>query len=265
MNARRKSAIILFTAAAIFLVHRAGAQQQNPNSMPGMNMPDTNAPDKTTPDKNTDDMQHDVDQNPEAARVANDEMSGSSMNMNQHMFMTDLQPKSPGDDQRAAEIIDLLQKSLAKYTDYKVALADGYQIFLPKIPQPMYHFTNYRNAFQALFLFNPAHPTSLLYKKTATGYELIGAMFTAPKRATEQELDARVPLSVARWHEHVNLCMPPKGAPLLQADWKQFGLAGSIATQDACVKAGGRWIPQIFGWMVHVYPFETDPNKVWAH
>ena len=90
-------------------------------------------------------------------------------------------------------------------------------------------------------------------------------MYTAPKNSTERQLDERVPLSVARWHEHVNFCMPPKGTPAGQVNWKEFGFVGSIATQDACEQAGGRWFPQMFNWMVHVYPFETDPSKVWAH
>lgn len=213
---------------------------------------------------NASDFQREVDQNPEVALSADETMDTPDMDPNPHLFETELQPRNSADDQRAQEILDILQKSIAKYKDYRVALADGYQIFLPKTAQPIYHFTNYRNAFTAAFVFNPAHPTSLLYRKAKDSYELVGAMFTAPKSATEQQLNDRVPLSMARWHEHVNLCLPPKGTPLQHADWKQFGLTGSIATQDACVAAGGRWIPQIFGWMVHVYPFETNPEKIWA-
>jgi hypothetical protein len=213
------------------------------------------------------DMQHETEQFPEAAKAANDAMSmpGMEMNANPHMFMTELQPKQPGDDRRAQEIVEILGKSIAKYKDYKVAITDGYQIFGPKVAQPVYHFTNYHNAINAAFIFNPAHPTSLLYKKTADGYELVGAMYTAPKNATEAQLNDRVPLSIARWHEHVNFCMPPRGTSIQQVNWKEFGLAGSIATHDACAQVNGRWIKQIFGWMVHVYPFESDPAKVWAH
>ena len=31
--------------------------------------------------------------------------------------------------------------AMAPYEDYHKALADGYQIFLPNVPQPQYHFT----------------------------------------------------------------------------------------------------------------------------
>jgi hypothetical protein len=144
-----------------------------------------------------------------------------------------------------------------------VALNDGFKIFLPNIPQPEYHFTSYRNGFLEAFTFDPRRPTSLLYRKTSTGYELVGAMYTMPKRASEDQLNARVPLSVAMWHLHTNLCMPPS-AVLRNADWTRFGLKGSIATQDACDAAGGRFRPSIFGWMVHVYPYEDSLDKVFA-
>ena len=57
---------------------------------------------------------------------------------------------------------------------------------------------------------------------------------------------------------------PAKGTPPSEVNWKEFG-QGSIATEEACDVAGGRWVPQIFNWMVHVYPFEKDPAKIWAH
>ncbi len=201
----------------------------------------------------------------EAGRSANEAMADHDMRMSAHMVMTDLRTRSAADSQRAAQIVETLKKSIAKYQDYKAALGDGFRIFMPNLPQPLYHFTNYGNGYQAEYRFNPEQPTSLLYKKSGDGYALIGAMYTAPRNSTEAQLDERVPLSVARWHEHVNLCMAPKGTPANEVDWKKFGFIGSIATQDACQQADGRWFPVIFNWMVHVYPFETDPGKVWAH
>jgi len=44
----------------------------------------------------------------------------------------------------------------------------------------------------------------------------------------------------------------------------KFGLRGTIVTQDACDTAGGRFHPSIFGWMVHVYPYEDSLDKVFA-
>src|SRR6266566_4164438 len=77
-------------------------------------------------------------------------------------------------------------------------------------PQEQNHFTNYRYGFEAVMRFNPEHPTSLLYEKTGDEYKLIGVMYTAPKNANCNELDKRIPLSIAQWHAHVNMCVPPK-------------------------------------------------------
>jgi hypothetical protein len=180
-----------------------------------------------------------------------------------HMHMTTMRPPTPEDTARANEIVAQLRSGIEKYKDYQVALNDGYKIFLPNLPQPEYHFTNYWNGFLESFSFDPARPTSLLYKKTSDGYELVGAMYTMPKRATEEQLNARVPLSVAMWHLHTNLCMPQKGQ-FRNADWTKFGLKGSIATQEACEAANGRFQPVIFGWMVHVYPYEDSLDKIFA-
>lgn len=180
-----------------------------------------------------------------------------------HMHMTSPRPETLEDAARAKGIVDQLRAGIAKYKDYHVAIAEGYKIFLPNLPQPEYHFTNYRNGFLEAFTFDPGRPTSLLYKKTSTGYELVGAMYTMPKRATEEQLNERVPLSVASWHLHTNLCMPPADQRR-NADWTKFGLRGSIATQEACDAAGGKFHPVIFGWMVHVYPYEDSTEKIFA-
>jgi hypothetical protein len=180
-----------------------------------------------------------------------------------HMHMTKPRPETAEDQKRAEEIVELLRAGIEKYKDYHVALNDGYRIFLPNVKQPEYHFTNYMNGFLEAFTFDPARPTSLLYKKTATGYELVGAMYTMPKRATEDQLNERVPLSIATWHQHTNLCLPPLGHRLT-ADYTKFGLQGSITTREACDAAGGTFHPVILGWMVHVYPYEDTTTKMFA-
>jgi len=180
-----------------------------------------------------------------------------------HMHMTAMRPQTASDVARANEIVGQLRSGIEKYRDYHVALNEGYKIFLLNLPQPEYHFTKYQNGFLEAFRFDPSQPTSLLYRKTADGYELVGAMYTMPKRATEEQLNERVPLSVAMWHLHTNLCMPPRDE-LKTADWSKFGLKGSIATQNACDAAGGKFHSSIFGWMVHVYPYEDSLDKIFA-
>jgi hypothetical protein len=191
---------------------------------------------------------------------------GSMAHMAGHMNMTNLRPVQAGDQQKADALVTAAKAAMMPYQDYHKALSDGYKIFLPNVPQPQYHFTNYQYAFEARSGFDPLKPTSLLYKKTADGgYRLVGAMYTDRVDATEEELNNRIPLSIARWHQHTNFCKAP-------ADQKaayfgpnaKFGLLGSITTKEACEAAGGEFHPHVFGWMVHVYPFETDAKKIWS-
>ena len=193
------------------------------------------------------------------------QMSSHHLESSSHMKMTPVRAVRAGDQQRADQILASAREAAEKYRDYKVALADGFQIFLPDVPQKMYHFTNYRYGFEATFALNPEHPTSLLYEKQGDSYKLIGVMYTAPKNSTQEELDSRIPLSIAQWHAHVNFCAPPREhrSELFQPN-SRFGLQGSITTQDACEQAGGKFSPQVFGWMVHVYPFEKETAQIWS-
>jgi len=234
--------------------HHETSNPQAMPDMPGMNMPGMNMP--------SGDHQGANPQQQAEAQAMNAMHPGHMMET-AHMRMTAPRPPTPEDLKRADQIVATLKEVLEPYKDYRYALANGYQIFLPNMPQPEYHFNNYWNGFVESFTFDPARPTSLLYKKTRDGYELTGAMYTAPRTATLDQLDARVPLSVARWHVHLNLCMPRRGQ-MANANWKLFGLTGSIATQEACQEAGGQFFPQIFGWMVHVYPYAA-PEKMFVH
>lgn len=200
-----------------------------------------------------------------ASAVGSDEHGGMS-NMPGHMYMTTLRAPKPGDQQKADDIVAAAKQAMAPYADYRKALEDGYEIFLPDVPQPQYHFTNAANGLQARSHFDPLKPTSLLYRKRADGgYELLGVMYTDRVDATEEEIDERVPLSVARWHQHVNFCRAPAGrkSEYFGPDAK-FGLLGSISTKEACESAGGSFYPHIFGWMVHVYPNEKDSKNIWS-
>jgi hypothetical protein len=212
------------------------------NGMPGMDMHD----------------EHSAE-----AGAVHDMTSGGHDAHSLHMHMTAPRPHAPDDIQRANEVVAQLRGGIEKYRDYHVALDEGFKIFLPNTPQPEYHFTKMKNGFLEAFTFDASRPTSLLYKKTSTGYELVGAMYTMPKRASEDKLNERVPLSIASWHLHTNLCLPPRDQRL-SADYTIFGLNGSIATQKACDAAGGRFMPTVFGWMVHVYPYEDGLDKIFA-
>jgi hypothetical protein len=195
-------------------------------------------------------------------KASADDMAG----MSGHMYMTTLRPEKPGDREKADAVVAAAKEAMAPYRDYHKALEDGYHIFLPNVRQPQYHFTKYANGREARNHFDPLKPTSLLYTKTPDGgYTLVGAMYTDRVDASEEEIDNRIPLSIARWHQHVNFCRAPFG------HWSEyggpnakFGLLGSINTEEACDAAGGKFYPHVLGWMVHVYPYEKDPKDVWS-
>jgi hypothetical protein len=191
-------------------------------------------------------------------------MTDSHAHLGPHFRWTTLRPLSQYDQATAWDILRQLRQALAPYREYRAAMNAGFEPFLPNVQQPHYHFTRQWNGLKSAFRFDPKQPTSLLYKKTPDGYELEGAMFTAPKWANEADLNERIPLSIAQWHAHVNICLPPR-KDMQTADWKKFGPKGSILTKAECDQAGGRFNPQLFGWMVHVYPFADTPEKIWTH
>jgi hypothetical protein len=230
--------------------------QNSPQDMKGMNMPGHDMSRMAALGSGDD---------PDATAHAMHSMEGHHMDMGPHMKMTTLRPPGPRDAEKAQKVAETARGVMEKYKDYQVALNDGFKIFHPELPQKQYHFTSYRYAIEAAFRFNPEHPTSLLYEKNTGGYRLVGVMYTAPKRFTEDDLNQRIPLSIAQWHEHVNFCAPPTGRKQeMFGAAPRFGLKGSIATQAECEANGGDFHPVIFSWMVHLYPLEKDAAQIWS-
>jgi len=184
--------------------------------------------------------------------------------MGPHRKWTTLRPADSGDLERADQIVKTLRQALARYKDYHVAMNEGFVPMHPERKPRHYHFANKERRFLAKRLFDPAQPTSLLYKKTENGYELEGAMYTAPRNMTEEQLNERIPLSIAQWHAHVNICLEADGSGRRMTR-RQFGFKGTIADEAECRQAGGRFVPQAGGWMIHVYPFEATPAQIWTH
>jgi hypothetical protein len=177
--------------------------------------------------------------------------------MDPHMSMTKSRSLQPGDQARGDAILAAAKKA-----------ADGYTIFLPEQRQNVYHFILAFPSSDHKEHFDADQPRGLLYTKIdgpTPGYKLIGVMYMARYDTTEDDLNARVPLSIAQWHLHLNLCVPPQPE---QRNWLMgdatFGLNGSIATAEACRAAGGYFKPHLAGWMTHIYPFETDPARIWG-
>lgn len=91
-------------------------------------------------------------------------------------------------------------------------------------------------------------------------------MYTMPADTPLDQLDRRIPLSVARWHQHTKICLPPRGTEGVaggDSAEKEFGTRGRIATREACQAAGGRWFDRVFGWMIHVNLAASSPGAVW--
>lgn len=216
---------------------------------------------------------------------------GKHMDMGPHMTMTKLRAPTPADTERAAQIMKTMREQLSKYQDYKVAEADSYLPYMESVPQDVYHFSN-KDQTQAEYLgdIDIKRPGSLLYeKKTFGGYKLVGAMYSAPPNYTPDQLDKIIPLGLTRWHAHTNICLPSgiseddvmNGRITPHANARaagmgrhtdprvgyfadqRFGFLGTISEAGECESVGGNFHPQIFGWMVHVYPFAgTDDLKV---
>jgi len=203
--------------------------------------------------------------------MAMDHAMAGSMAEGAHMVMTPSWPLAPGDSARADAIVAEVRRTLSKYQDVHQAEADGFRAFFPNVPQPVYHYTSRANGLAARRGFDVTRPTSLLYRPDGHGgFTLVGVMYTAPRRTTLEELNRRVPLSIARWHEHVNWCLPPAGQRARWAEMRDgepvFGPKSAIATREACDAVGGRFIPHLFGWMVHVQAFASDdPAVIWSH
>jgi hypothetical protein len=207
-----------------------------------------------------------------AAMAADHAMAGMVSNEDLHMRLTPLRSPAPGDSARAAEVLAVMRRELGKYREVRAAEADGFRQFLPGAGAPIQHYTKFRWALQSRNGLDPARPTSLLYQRGADGaLTLVGAMFTAPPQTSDAELDARLPLSLARWHQHVNWCIPPLADA--RRRWSEtkngqpvFGPKSPIATAEACEAVGGRFQPRLFGWMLHVMAFsEGDPWNAHHH
>jgi hypothetical protein len=230
----------LYLAAALLtpLLAHSGQKGQHQRSMPGMDMRD-------------DDMS---DMGPSMAAMAG------------HMQITPLRPKQPGDKEKAEAVVAATKASIERYKDYRKALSDGYVIANPALKQPQYHFINQANAREADLRFDPAKPTALLYRRTPMlEYKLEGVMYTTNPDATEEELNQRIPISIARWHRHINFCEAPEDrAKDYQAARPKFGMFGSINTEEACKAERGIFHPYVFTWMIHVFPYEPDFKDVFS-
>ena len=198
----------------------------------------------------------------------NGSMTPQGMN-DPHMEMTPVWPFAAGDAERANRIALETERAIAQYHDIEVAQEAGFIQFPPDATGfDIVHYIDPWGSFLENWGIDPERPGSLLYERSGGSWRLLGAMFTAPAEASLEELDARVPLSVTRWHLHTNICVPDPIWDVWQ--WEKtrdgkplFGPESPVATREACDALGGEFHPTMFGWMVHVNVFADNPADVW--
>jgi hypothetical protein len=167
---------------------------------------------------------------------------------------------SAADFVRARALTARLAAAIAPFATTERAVAAGYITTDERVPVgSLKHYVNERNFERGMHGFDPDAPMALLYRRTDAGFELAGAMYDAPIASTPAELDRRVPISLGQWHAHVKICQPKRGASVPPKLADGFGFSGWIANETECARAGGNFIPVVYGWMVHVYPFAGDP------
>ena len=177
-----------------------------------------------------------------------------------HMRMTALRPGRAGDAARGKTIVDAARGVIARHPDVASAERAGYRKYLPGVELPVEHYVDgARFAAEERGEFDSSRPSALIFERDGSTLRATGVMYVATATATPAQLDAAVPLSLTRWHRHVDLCFPPN-ASIEEAVRPngRFGFAGSIDTAAACRAAGGLWVPALYGWMVHVWPLRSD-------
>jgi hypothetical protein len=190
------------------------------------------------------------------------EKMDAQMPADPQMRLTPLRKGTQADSARARQFVAEMGRVLAKYEDPRVAEADGFRMWLSNLNLPVYHFTSWRRAIESLVRFDPARPTSLLYAREPDGrFRLLGAMYPARASASDDDLDALIPLSLGRWHEHVNWCVPP---PKAGHPWEGEPAPG-IVTRAGCDSIGGHFRPRVHDWSIHVYALAgDDPRAIWC-
>jgi hypothetical protein len=157
----------------------------------------------------------------------------------------------------AERLIAILRRELPKYRDLTVARRDGFAPAGEDVPVgALKHWINPGNVRVGWQHLDPERPMALLYRNTGHGYELAGAMFSAPYASSPIDLNNRIPLALGHWHAHRNICQPRAGVHIERSELRRFGFSGSITSREDCAAAGGAFLDNVYGWMVHVYPFE---------
>ena len=155
--------------------------------------------------------------------------SGMGIDAFGHTRMSEMRDAVPPEGMAHTQrLLAMLRAQLVRYRDPAAAERDGFLKEGEDVPVgSLKHFLKYENFAKNQTHLDPEAPTAILYRRTKSGFNLAGVMFTAPIGASMDELDARIPLALGHWHSHRNLCVPQKKAPPLSAtDRQRFGFSG---------------------------------------
>jgi hypothetical protein len=182
-----------------------------------------------------------------AGSVRLDAQSDESPMAHPHMTFTAGRTGTSEDSARALAVVDKLRAAIAPYQALADAEKAGYHsrrdADMVKDGK-LLHVAKWPKRPGQVQAFDPAAPQALLYRRGSDGeFRLAGGMFVAPPSATPDDLDAMIPLSVAHWHQHTNICVT--------GNRRSFKLAPRATTAEECEEAGGRFRTES-RYMVHV-------------
>lgn len=149
-------------------------------------------------------------------------------------------------------LLDRARQATAKYQDVNVAQADGYKPVGPDVPGMGIHFIQTMQP----KAFDIEKPPILVYVNDPSapgGYVLAGVAYLldSPAGPDGQPLDPPFPKSLARWHQHDNICVLPN----IQ---NPHGL-----TEGQCREQGGQYVAHS-SWFVHAWIWKENPAGVFS-
>ena len=128
----KRRSLVLFFGGALLLA-TAWAQDQTENQQNQESQHEMAGMDMSGHDMS--DMKSMTGMESDGSAHAMHTMESRHMDMGPHMKMTAVREAKPGDAERAEKIVEAARATAEKYQDYHAALADGYKIFLPNVPQ----------------------------------------------------------------------------------------------------------------------------------
>lgn len=111
-------------------------------------------------------------------------------------------PVTAAQQAAANQLYEQTKADIAQYSTVAAATAAGYA----PATNPAAKIVHYLNAgfVQAGYVLDPNHPAALMFASTASGEQLVGAMFLAPAGQTSGPQPGGC---LTQWHIHTNLCL----------------------------------------------------------